>query len=267
MRLRWVVALGSTVSIGLGVFILLGQFTLVAGQQPLLLPYLLTFVFGLPLILTYAERGELMRGLKVTVALLVPIALLLAGTTLASTIEANRRARVERVFRNEVVARSAEVQELTIQHDRRNDRFIIEATIIDNPDQRLTSSQLAAMEEKLVEAVGGPVTLETTTITGVRSEYEGSLPQVRQLETLFAGKMNRREAQIINLHVDEDSNGFTITASLVALGEEITAGDLAEVQAELSRQMDAPVIIRTTIIPGTQIRIEPTPPPTPTPEP
>ena len=48
MRLRWVVALGATVSVGLGNFILLWQFTLLAGRQTLLLPYLLTFVFGLP---------------------------------------------------------------------------------------------------------------------------------------------------------------------------------------------------------------------------
>ena len=214
-----------------------------------------------------SERGELMRGLKVTVALLIPIALLLAGTTIASTIEANRRARVEQVFRNEVVARSAEVREMTIQHDRRNDRFIIEATIIANPDQSLTTAQLAAMEEALVEAVGGPVTLKTTTITGVRSEYEHGMQRSRQLETIFAGEMTRREGQVIEMTVDEGSNGFTILASVVTFGEEITEGDMAEVQAELSQQMDAPVIIRTTIIPGTQIRIEPTPTMTPTPQP
>jgi uncharacterized hydrophobic protein (TIGR00271 family) len=214
-----------------------------------------------------AERGELLRGLKVTVALLVPITLLLAGTTIASTIEANRRARVERIFRNEIVARSAEVGELTIQRDWRNDKFIIEATIIDNPDQRLTSGQLAVLEEELVEAVGGPVTLKTTTITGVRSEYERELQRIRQLETFFAGEMTRREAQVIQLTVDQQSDGFTIVASVIALGEEITERDMAEVQAELSQQMDAPVIIRTTIISGTQIRIEPTPTMTATPQP
>jgi uncharacterized hydrophobic protein (TIGR00271 family) len=214
-----------------------------------------------------AERGELMRGLKVTVALLVPITLLLAGTTIASTIEANRRARVERIFRNEIVARSAEVWELTIQRDWRNDKFIIEATIIDNPDQLLTSGQLAALEEELVKAVGGPVTLKTTTITGVRSEYERSLQRTREIETFFAGEMSRREAQVIEMSVEEGSNGFTIVASVVTLGEEITERDMAEVQAELSRQMDAPVIIGTTIISGSQIRIEPTTTMTATPQP
>ena len=62
MRLRWVVALGATISVGLGVFVLLGQFTLLAGRQTLMLPYLLTFLFGLPLILTYAERGAVISG-------------------------------------------------------------------------------------------------------------------------------------------------------------------------------------------------------------
>jgi uncharacterized hydrophobic protein (TIGR00271 family) len=214
-----------------------------------------------------SERGELMRGLKVTVALLVPITLLLAGTTIASTIEANRRVRVESIFRNEVTARFAEVRELTIQRDWRNNRFIIEATIIDNPDQRLTSGQLAIMEKELVEAVGGPVTLKTTTITGVRSEYERGLQRTRQMETFFAGEMSRLEAHVIDIEVDEGSSGFTIVASIVAVGEEITERDMADVQAELSRQMEAPVIMRTTIIPGAQIRIEPTATLTPTPEP
>jgi len=41
MRLRWVVALGASISVGLGVFTLLGQYAQLAGRQVLVGPYLL----------------------------------------------------------------------------------------------------------------------------------------------------------------------------------------------------------------------------------
>jgi uncharacterized hydrophobic protein (TIGR00271 family) len=56
MRPRSVTALGASISVGLGVFVLLGQFSQVAGQQDLAAPYILLAIMAVPLILTYAER-------------------------------------------------------------------------------------------------------------------------------------------------------------------------------------------------------------------
>ena len=43
-------------TVGLGVFVLLGQFSQVAGQQDLAAPYILLAIMAVPLILTYAEQ-------------------------------------------------------------------------------------------------------------------------------------------------------------------------------------------------------------------
>jgi amino acid transporter len=62
MRLRWVTALGASISVGLGVYILLGPLLLVAGQQSLGPPYLVMAIIAVPIILTYAERAGVTPG-------------------------------------------------------------------------------------------------------------------------------------------------------------------------------------------------------------
>jgi uncharacterized hydrophobic protein (TIGR00271 family) len=214
-----------------------------------------------------AERGEVMRGLKVTVTLLVPIALVLGVTTIVSTIQLNQQAEVQRIFNNEVVTRAFEVREFTIERDRAHGGFVINATFIDDPKRGLTTSQIATMQKELTEAVGGPVTINATVITGVKEEYTEGFDRLRQLELLFESRMTDLGASVIVSKVDESEGGFTITAAVVSLAGEISESELLEIQAELSQRMEAAVIIEATIMTGTQINLEPLAVPTLTPTP
>jgi len=62
MQRRWVVAMGVSVAIGLGVYTLPGPLVQVAGRQALGPPYLLMAVIAIPIILTFAERASVISG-------------------------------------------------------------------------------------------------------------------------------------------------------------------------------------------------------------
>ena len=61
MRLSTAVALGSLATVGLGVYLLVGQILRNLGQQTPL-AYVLTVIFFAPVILVLAERAAVMRG-------------------------------------------------------------------------------------------------------------------------------------------------------------------------------------------------------------
>ena len=166
-----------------------------------------------------------------------------------------------------MVTRAFEVREFTIERDRANDGFVINATFIDDPLHGLTASQVAKMEEQLTEAVSGPVAINATVITGVREEYTEGFDRLRQLEILFESRMTDLGASVIISEVDETEGSFTITAAVVSLAGEISESELLQIQAELSQRMEAAVIIQATIMTGTRINLEPTATPTLTPTP
>ncbi len=62
MRLPWVVAVGASVSVGLGIYTLLGFFVRLSGNNMAFEPYLLAAIIAIPIILTYAERAAVTPG-------------------------------------------------------------------------------------------------------------------------------------------------------------------------------------------------------------
>ncbi len=211
-----------------------------------------------------AERGELLRGLKVTLVSLGVVALILTVATVGTVRQLNRQASVERIFRNELVARSALVEELTITRDKEG--FIIDGIIIDIVGNTLPSWVITQIERELEAAVGGPVTIQAIVIPGQQQSYE-AFDQRRRLGDLFTGEMARRAAQVERIVVERTETGFVIEAGLMTFDEtQLTQTVLTDIQETLSERMDAPVTIRTTIVPAFQLDAE-APDPTPTPEP
>jgi amino acid transporter len=62
LRLSWIVALGASVSAGLGVYTLLGHYVRLAGGYSTAVSYLGLMAIALPMILTYAERAGVIPG-------------------------------------------------------------------------------------------------------------------------------------------------------------------------------------------------------------
>ena len=62
LGLHSAVALGASISVGLGVYVLLGLLVQVAGRQAVGAPYIFMALLALPIILTYAERAAVIPG-------------------------------------------------------------------------------------------------------------------------------------------------------------------------------------------------------------
>jgi uncharacterized hydrophobic protein (TIGR00271 family) len=212
------------------------------------------------------EKGELVRGLKVTLVLLGIITLVLAGSTYVAVTELNRRIRVEAVFNQTVIKRSAEVIELNIA--RSNNTYVIDAKILNYPQNELSPQQLQKLENDLVAAVAGPVEVKIASIEASIGELEGA-DQNQQLVNLFNDKMVEYGATTQSVSVQQQNGAFTINAIVISYPDTfVTRTDMLEVQESLSQTMEAPVTIRSTIVPGQQINLQALSPiATPTPEP
>jgi uncharacterized hydrophobic protein (TIGR00271 family) len=220
---------------------------------------------------TRAERGELLRGLKITLFSLGVVTVILAVMTYFTVTSLNRRLRVEQVFNNEIIKLSAEVIETTITRTR--DGFLIEASSVNFDDSFVSPQQIQVLEAALREAVGQPVEVNLLSVTGSRSTLEGADQRIR-LEILFKGKMVEYNAETQTIGIEGNTEeGYVITAVVISFDDApLTRQEMLEIQESLSQTMEAPVTIRSSIISGQKINLEgisptPTVAPTPTPTP
>ncbi|HHJ06192.1 MAG TPA: DUF389 domain-containing protein, partial [Anaerolineae bacterium] len=97
---------------------------------------------------TRSDRGELMRGLKVTLISLGAVAAILALTTISTVKQLNLEVKVKTLFENEIVTRVAKVMETSVQRRGRNG-FIIRSTVIAFADEQLSPEEFVALEKSL----------------------------------------------------------------------------------------------------------------------
>ena len=208
------------------------------------------------------ERGELLRGLKVTLASLAVVSLILAVSTIVSVVQINRQIRVEQVFTDQIAGRTAELVKSTIV--REGNHFRIDAVVISLGENLITPQEAREIEAELEKAVGGPVDVNLTVLTGSQTELEG-MDRRLQLRNLFRGEVVQLGGLANTVTVSVVENGYRIDATIISYQEEpITYDDMTAVQENLSETMEAPVAIRSTILPGQLLRVDA---PTPTPEP
>ena len=80
--------------------------------------------------------------------------------------------------------------------------------------------------------------------------------------------MVEQGAEVIDMTVEEIRGGFTITAVVMIFDDDALPDEtIAEIQADLSQTMEAPVTIQSKIISARQVNSVPPNPATPTPEP
>jgi len=204
---------------------------------------------------TRSERGELMRGLKVTLISMGAVSIILALTTISAVTQLNREVRVEAIFKNEMVARAAKIVEMTVEGNGRRG-FVIYSTVITFEEEEFSPEQFVALEKSLSEAVGGPVEVELIVIPGARGNLEGA-DRVRRLEILFKEAMAEQDLQIQTMAVKEISGGFEIETILIIFdGVQPSQEDLAVLQQYLSDEMGEPVAIHAVAVPGSQLSTE-----------
>jgi hypothetical protein len=204
---------------------------------------------------TRSDRGELMRGLKVTLISLGAVAIILALTTINAVKQLNLEVKVTTLFENEIVTRVAKVVETSVQRNGRNS-FIIRSTVIALSEEQLSPEEFATLEKLLSDAVGGPVEVELIIIPGVKEDLADA-DRVRRLELLFQEAMAEQNLQIQTMAVKYlPAGSFEIESTLVIFdNQQPTQADISRLQQYLSEEMGEPVAIHLITLPGTQLSV------------
>jgi len=247
------------------------QITVATGASLLFITNLVAIVFAAGLTFlalgfhpARAERGELMRALRIAVASLAIISIILVSATASTVDKEKRRSRVEAVFNQEVIAREGQVRDMTIEQAGRG--FLIKASIISFVENPLPPEALAQMQQDLTDAAGGPVTVEAAVIFASQVGLEG-VDRCRQLETLLEEEMALHSAQVLVSDVEETGNNFTVKAGIIVYPEHtLTVAAIEDIEAHLGKAVDGTVTIEAIFLAGHPIGLE-TPTPETTPDP
>jgi uncharacterized hydrophobic protein (TIGR00271 family) len=205
------------------------------------------------------ERGELIRGLQISVVSLGVIFVVLAVVTIGAMSADRRRVEVASVFNQQMTALAARVEDTTIT--KSGNGYHIETTVLDYEDSELTPEEIAQIENELSEAVDGPVTVAMTVIDAYRAKLAGA-DQRRQVEVLFAEEMAKYSGEVVQLDVEQVEDGFVLRAGVIAyqdhtLDEQV----LEDIRKTIKGAVVAEVTIQAVFLSGREVEIGPTPAP------
>jgi uncharacterized membrane protein len=206
-----------------------------------------------------AERGELMRGLRVTIISLLIVSIVLLSATVTSIKQLNRQRRVDEIFNQKITAQTADVLETTISPE--GEGFIIDATVISYEDAQLTPNQMVDLEQALSEAVDGPVTVNILVIPGLSGNLDEA-QVVRSLEVVLQREVESRSGRVFESQFRERNNDILATVMVIALDDaQFTATALADIQNALNEEAPKPVNLNLTVLQARHLEA-----PAPTPE-
>lgn len=206
------------------------------------------------------REEELVRGLRITAVLLSIVAGVLVIATIATVQQLNRQVNVERVLRDEVVERVAEVEEVTVT--QQGDVYLIETTIRTYAGALLTPEELRQLESDLAEAAGGPVEVDAIVVEAIRSDFEDAA-LIRELDDTLRAFAEASDVIVLDSLVQRKGNAFWVQATVVLTPDtSLDALAMDELQAELTAVAEAPITFEITAVDG--VFVETTAVPTPT---
>jgi uncharacterized hydrophobic protein (TIGR00271 family) len=211
------------------------------------------------------ERGELVRGLQITLASLVVIVVVLGLATFVTVREINLRQDIEQVFNSHIRAGVGEILEFDI--DRQGDSYLLTATVLNFVDEQMSPAELTALQNDLDEVVGKPVTIDVIALPADQENFDAA-DLIRTLEIGFSEAIAEHGAEIVEMEIDTVEDGFEILTRLVFFEDSsLDEAALSRIQEELSAAVESPVAIRSTLLVGIHSDLDPIEVPTPTPLP
>jgi uncharacterized hydrophobic protein (TIGR00271 family) len=201
-----------------------------------------------------AERGELVRGLKITLASLVVIVIVLGITTVITVREANRQKEVQAILSDEAVENALEVRDVNIT--RRRGETFVDATLLAFKDEQLTPEEITQVQDDINEVLGDDTLLEATVLSAYQVDLEYAA-DVRTLTIEFEEALAAKSAEYSELDIELTPAGYTFDSTIISHGDELlTEDDLAEIQQRLEEAVAAPVNLQATVLVGQRTQIE-----------
>jgi uncharacterized hydrophobic protein (TIGR00271 family) len=211
------------------------------------------------------ERGELVRGLRITLASLVVIVVALGIATIATVREINLRKDIQQVFNRRIAVDVGEVLDFDLE--RRHESFLLTATVLNFEDAQMSPEQIAALQNDLDDVVGKPVEIDIVSVPASQDTFE-SADLIRKLQLEFGEAVAEHGADIVDLEVNAIGDEFEIESRIVVYNDStLDESALKGLQEKLSAAVTSPVAIRSTLLAGVRADLDPIEVPTPTRQP
>ena len=143
-------------------------------------------------------RGEFRRNLWVSGVSLAAVFVILMIATWFTVKDANARRAVEEVFRQDMVARSAVIDKLSV--DRQNGGYRVTATVFTDMGQPMSSGDIARLQADLAGAVDGPVVVNLTVVSAFGSDLTRAA-DLRELEEYFYAAVEDADVSVTGLRL------------------------------------------------------------------
>jgi uncharacterized membrane protein len=206
--------------------------------------------------------GEVVRGLKITLAFLAIIIIILGVVTFRAVKEQHQLAAIHKVMTKSLYSQS--FTPLDVQITGRLNNYQLTATLL-SYDKPLSSEDLDQLGKELEAAVGAPVTFDLTVIDAKQARFDiQSEVTITQIEEAVKEALTDLPVDIVSVQAQEIREGYEVDLVVVAFQRNALSQKMVdEMEAELSQQFDAPFKIVAYELPADKIEAGGTPTPTP----
>ena len=206
--------------------------------------------------------GEVVRGLKITLAFLAIIIIILGFVTFRAVKEQHQLAAIHKVMTKSLYSQS--FTPLDVQITGHLNNYQITATLL-SYDKPLSSEDLDQLGKELEAAVGAPVTFDLTVIDAKQARFDiQSEVTITQIEEAVKEALTDLPVDIVSVQAQEIREGYEVDLVVVAFQRNALSQKMVDdMEAELSQQFDAPFKIVAYELPADKIEAGGTPTPTP----
>jgi len=225
-----------------------------------------TFVFlALGITPPRSERGELLRGVRITILLLAVVFTVLGFLTIQTLRDQRQENIIREIFFREAYSQSIRVTDLNIDHEDGN--IVATVTLLNLQGGQLTTDQITELKSAVDRAIGENVVFRITSVPASFSETNlSSLEQESKLRDAFVIEVQQQPVQIISVEAVYLGyrDGYIINAEIYSIyPNTLTDSYLKRTQDRLSNLMGNTVSLNLKILQGEHIQLTPIPSPPP----
>ncbi len=197
--------------------------------------------------------GEIVRGLRVTAAFAIVVMMILGWVTYTTVTEQHKLTAIHQVLDQKLYAANFKPLDVKIERNRHGG-YVIQGALL-SYDRSLTAEQMKRLGEDLEKAVGGPVTLDITTIPAASEgvSFETAVTTT-EIEEAVRSMIKELPVEEIVLTVEPNPERYKVVLAVMAFKPNaLPAKKVDELEQALSEKYDKPVEINVYAIPTEKI--------------
>ena len=192
--------------------------------------------------------GEIVKGLRLSLAFVVIVLLILGWVTFKTVNEQHKLRAINQVLNQSVYSQNFKPLKIDVKKAQKG--YTIKATLL-GYDKPLTSDQVEQLNQKLEKAVGGPVSLDITVVPAQEGTVNfKTAVTTTKIEEAIQKEIKDLSAEVLNIKVEPAAEGYEATVTVVEYQPgAISQQTVNEMEKSLSQQFDTTISIQLYAIP------------------